>query len=402
MKTTEEKAKAYDEVVNKLRHFIAKGVDPLITRADVQDFFPELAESEGEKVIKRITLCLEECVHSDVIRDYEKDECIAWLENIPYTIDHEKREGFHLGYKACLERQGEQKAEENKGNIGGISPNWSEEDEVGLGDALWAIERARTIAKNENDMGNLWCAERWLKSIKRRVQPKQEWSEEDEQILQGIWDEILANKHDAKECEWKTYDKFLDWLKSLRPQNTYNPYKAVVESIAEMCKHYDKASHSGLRDFYDNVKVKCKDAQEYDSLYPQSRWKPSDEQMMALRFVLNHIPYDSHKEEISGLLETIKETKGGLDMKKYSREEIESGVREVIARCMQLKTDEVKNDDLMNEDIGCDSIDCVEIVMELEKEFGINIPDNEVDAAAGWTVSELCYYVEERLKERKK
>lgn len=89
-------------------------------------------------------------------------------------------------------------------------------------------------------------------------------------------------------------------------------------------------------------------------------------------------------------------------MKKYSREEIESGVREIIARCMQLETDEVKNDDLMKEDIGCDSIDCVEIVIELEKEFDINIPDNEVDAAAGWTVSELCDYVEERLKERKK
>ena len=88
-------------------------------------------------------------------------------------------------------------------------------------------------------------------------------------------------------------------------------------------------------------------------------------------------------------------------MKKYSREEIESGVREVIARCMDLRTDEVNNDDLMKEDIGCDSIDCVEIVMDLEKEFSISIPDNECDAAAGWTVSELCDYVEERLKERK-
>ena len=39
---------------------------------------------------------------------------------------------------------------------------------------------------------------------------------------------------------------------------------------------------------------------------------------------------------------------------------------------------------------------------DFEKEFGINIPDNECDAAAGWTVSELCDYVEERLKERKK
>ena len=89
-------------------------------------------------------------------------------------------------------------------------------------------------------------------------------------------------------------------------------------------------------------------------------------------------------------------------MKKYSRDEIESGVREVIASVTGLKTDDVKNDDLMKEDIGCDSIDCVEIVMELEKEFGISIPYNECDAAAGWTVSELCDYVEERLKERKK
>ena len=39
--------------------------------------------------------------------------------------------------------------------------------------------------------------------------------------------------------------------------------------------------------------------------------------------------------------------------------------------------------------------------LEAAKEFGINIPDNELEAAAGWTVSELCDYVEERLKERK-
>ena len=86
-------------------------------------------------------------------------------------------------------------------------------------------------------------------------------------------------------------------------------------------------------------------------------------------------------------------------MKKSSREEIESGVREVIARCMGLETDEVKNDALMRDDIGCDSIDCVEIVIDLEMEFGIRIPDNEWDAAAGWKVSELCDYVEEKLKQ---
>ena len=42
-------------------------------------------------------------------------DILAWLENIPYTIDHEKREGFHLGYKAGLERLEMKTAEESLG-----------------------------------------------------------------------------------------------------------------------------------------------------------------------------------------------------------------------------------------------------------------------------------------------
>ena len=59
--------------------------------------------------------------------------------------------------KLMLEKQGEQK------------PAWSVKDEAGLGDALWAIQQARTIAKDENDMGNLWYAENWLNSLKERL-----------------------------------------------------------------------------------------------------------------------------------------------------------------------------------------------------------------------------------------
>ena len=49
------------------------------------------------------------------------------------------------------------------------NPAWSEDDETGFGDALWAVQQARTIAKDENDMGNLWYAEYWLKSLKERM-----------------------------------------------------------------------------------------------------------------------------------------------------------------------------------------------------------------------------------------
>ena len=85
-------------------------------------------------------------------------------------------------------------------------------------------------------------------------------------------------------------------------------------------------------------------------------------------------------------------------MKTFTREEIEKKVRAVISAVID---DEVNMNELMRDDLCCDSIDFVEIVMDLEKEFGIDIPNNEAEAAAGWTVSEVCDYVEEKLKEKK-
>ncbi len=46
----------------------------------VKDNVPELQKSEDERIRKCICLCLEECVHNDIIRDYEKDKCLAWLK----------------------------------------------------------------------------------------------------------------------------------------------------------------------------------------------------------------------------------------------------------------------------------------------------------------------------------
>ena len=43
------------------------------------------------------------------------------------------------------------------------------------------------------------------------------------------------------------------------------------------------------------------------SIYSQNKRKPSKEQIVALRWILNNIPYNKHKEEISKLLDQIKE-----------------------------------------------------------------------------------------------
>lgn len=88
-------------------------------------------------------------------------------------------------------------------------------------------------------------------------------------------------------------------------------------------------------------------------------------------------------------------------MKKYSREEIESGVRKAVARVFLYgDLDEVKLDCLISDLCGFDSQSCYYIGLRIIAEFGIIIPDNEATAFAGWTISELCDYVEERLKEQ--
>lgn len=65
-----------------------------------------------------------------------------------------------------------------------------------------------------------------------------------------------------------------------KPQNQcgYNPYKAVVESIAEMCDKYESKmwDREAARDFLNNVKVKCKEANEYDIMYPQIMYSEVD------------------------------------------------------------------------------------------------------------------------------
>ena len=48
----------------------------------LESLIPELKETENERIRNRIRLCLDECVHSDIIRDYERDECLDYIEKL--------------------------------------------------------------------------------------------------------------------------------------------------------------------------------------------------------------------------------------------------------------------------------------------------------------------------------
>ena len=58
---------------------------------------------------------------------------------------------------------------------------------------------------------------------------------------------------------------------------------------------------------------------------------------------------------------------------------IEERVKKIIVEQLGVKEEEVKPEASFIEDLGADSLDTVELVMALEEEFDIEIPDEEAE-----------------------
>jgi acyl carrier protein len=76
--------------------------------------------------------------------------------------------------------------------------------------------------------------------------------------------------------------------------------------------------------------------------------------------------------------------------------EIESKVKAIIVDKLGVEESEVKPEASFTNDLGADSLDTVELIMELEKEFGISIPDNEAEKIQ--TVGDAVSYIENNAK----
>ena len=73
---------------------------------------------------------------------------------------------------------------------------------------------------------------------------------------------------------------------------------------------------------------------------------------------------------------------------------VEEKVKSLIASQLNIPVEEVKDNSRLVEDLGADSLDIVEMLMTLEEEFGINIPDEET--ANMKTVSEIIKVIESK------
>ena len=82
-------------------------------------------------------------------------------------------------------------------------------------------------------------------------------------------------------------------------------------------------------------------------------------------------------------------------MKKFTRQEIESKVNEILVDKLGIDASEIRNDAQMEADLNADSLDAVELVMEFENEFYITIKDEDMDAMTQWNVGNIYDLIEQ-------
>ena len=79
-----------------------------------------------------------------------------------------------------------------------------------------------------------------------------------------------------------------------------------------------------------------------------------------------------------------------------SVENVQEIVKNIIVEQLGVEADQVKPEAQFVNDLGADSLDTVELIMALEEEFDVEIPDEKAEKIK--TVGEAVAYIEENAK----
>lgn len=71
-------------------------------------------------------------------------------------------------------------------------------------------------------------------------------------------------------------------------------------------------------------------------------------------------------------------------------------VKEIIQDKLGVEENKITRDASFIDDLGADSLDTVELIMQMEEEFGMEIPDEEAEKLT--TVGAVVDYIEERTE----
>lgn len=270
--TQEEKAKAYDEAVKRAKAAIDVAADKDLVGGVVKTILPELRESESEDERVRKALINLVCT----VGEYYLPKLEARNKMLDY-----------------LEKQKEQK------------PEWSDEDSDNLervDNYLWMLDDyvgddcAMPQGKTDKIRGNIQgILSPWLKALPERfnLQPKQEWSEEDERLYKCVLKtlELWAEGKLYQYIIPSNTDRYIDFFKSLKFRVQPQPkQKWSEEDIQRIRKEeYTKGFN--------------------DAAFGGKAWKPSEEQMEALDKAISVCMVVVGRDEVAPLKSLLQDLK---------------------------------------------------------------------------------------------
>ena len=96
---------------------------------------------------------------------------------------------------------------------------------------------------------------------------------------------------------------------------------------------------------------------------------------------------------LTGIIQVATLSLGGVAVPS-----VEERVIELVSENLGVNKEQVTRKTSFIEDLGADSLDIVELIMELEEEFEINIPDDQAEKIK--TVGEAIDYIEAEIKKK--
>lgn len=182
----------------------------------------------------------------------------------------------------------------NPNAINEQKPAWSEEEEKKQNYLIALLQNStmnNPALRSVNE-----GLEEWLKSLKERVQPKQEWSEEDELHIRGLESLVrqewaIAERENDKDKIYKMRDLSF-FLKALKPQ--------LKKELSEEEEQLSKIIISDVL----RIRQKCGiGTEEWDirsnalnwfkSLILRKQWKPTKQQLSELRCVISGCSFET-------------------------------------------------------------------------------------------------------------
>ena len=195
---------------------------------EAEAFFPELKESEDERISKEIIKYLERTVphhHRDEV--LKSKEWTAWLEKQdPKKHEEELEKAYKTADEVQYKRGYEDGVKDTEKQCEQKPAAWSEEDEKILKDILVDV---KFEGYNNDMLANSYKKINWLKSLKEKfkIQTRQGISKEDEYSFMLISGLIRQDQDLSLEDK----NKLRLWLKSIIYQSRWKPSDEQMKAL---------------------------------------------------------------------------------------------------------------------------------------------------------------------------